>query len=144
MNGRHPRIQFNAAALLFDLPGCDLPQLPGPEFGIAEFLDERGLDLAALFPLEMDSLADSIPEDCCDRNALDALGTPLRRHLRRMAAPHIFRVVLKKHGIQLFAEPVDVEILQGNLFALVHHAAQIAESRFNRGPQSHIGKGLGL
>ena len=61
-----------------------------------------------------------------------------------MAAPQVLGVVLEKHGIQLFAEAVDIKVLQGDFFALVHHAAQIAESGFDRRSQPHVGKSLRL
>ena len=77
----HTGIHFNTAALLEDLLSRDLPELAGAVFGIAEFLDQRGLDLSSLFSLEMSSLAHRVLEDCHHRHSLDTLGAPLRRHL---------------------------------------------------------------
>ena len=57
--------------------GERLPELAGAVFGIAEFLDEGGLYLAALFALDMDGLAGGVLEDGQDGQALDALGAPV-------------------------------------------------------------------
>ena len=59
-----------------------------------------------------------------------------------MASPEVFGVVLKKHGIKLFAEAIDIEILEGFFLALVDCGAEIAAHGNDVGPKPHVRKGF--
>ena len=55
-----------------------------------------------------------------------------------MSAPKILGIVLKEHRIQLLAEAVDIEILEGLFFSLMEHCLKIAEAYHYCGAQTHV------
>ena len=61
-----------------------------------------------------------------------------------MTSPEVFCVVFKEHGIKLFAETVDIEILEGVFRAFVDQACEIAEADLHRLDKSHIHEKLRL
>ena len=61
-----------------------------------------------------------------------------------MAAPKVLRVVLEEHGVELFAEAVDVEVFQRLLLAFEERGAEVAASCDERRPEAHVRKRLGL
>ena len=87
-------------------------------------------------------LAEHIFDDGHNGQALGSLGAPAGIDLAGMAAPQVLRVVFKKHGVELAAETVDVEILQGVFFSLKNRCFQVAETCHDGGGQSHIFEGL--
>ena len=105
----YPRVRQDRSALLADPVRRDIPQLARTQLRIGELLDEGGLDLA-VFPAEL--LLDRVLQHRKDGHTLDALGAPGRIDLGGMPAPEVFRVIFEEHGIQLAAEPVDIEILE--------------------------------
>ena len=118
-----------------------LPQLAGAEFGVVEFLNQGGLDLLILPGQE---LFQHIADKGGHGDALHPLGAPIRRDLLRRAAPHLLRVALEEHGIELPPEAVDVEVLQAVLRQLADAGGQIAEARLHAGAEAHVAEGLGL
>ena len=54
-----------------------------------------------------------------------------------MAAPELLSIALKEHGVQLFAEGIDVEIFQIVVGPLVDAGRQIAEAHLHGGGEAH-------
>ena len=59
-----------------------------------------------------------------------------------MYAPNLFGVVFEKKLIKRFPETVDIKVLQRIFFPLENRSENIATTRFEGAPESHIGKGL--
>ena len=137
----HAAAQADVRALLPRALGHRLPQLAGAVLGIAEFLDQRGLHLA-LVALAGAQLAQHVRENGADGQALDALRAPGRGDLARMAAPELFRVAFKEHGVELLAEAVDVEVLQRILGQFARRRRQITHARLQRGGKAHVADGV--
>ena len=117
----------NPAAHLFHFGSGDVPELSGAQLGIAEGLDEGSLHVAVL--LIGEQLAEHILDDGHHGKAFGALRAPAGIDFAGMTAPEVFCVMLKKHGIELFPEAIDIEVLQRLLFPLVQDGSQIAERR---------------
>ncbi len=138
----HETAGEDRAAHLPDFIRGHVPQLPGPQLRITEFLDQGRLHRPVL-PAGY-HLGEDILYDGSDRQTLGALGAPVRRDLAGMASPEILGVVFKKHGIQFAAKAVDIEIFQRIFPALVDHGSQITAARLDRIDKSHIDKGFRL
>ena len=59
-----------------------------------------------------------------------------------MTAPEIFGIALKEHTVELLAETVDIEILQGFFGAFVDHRCKVGITDLHGGQKAHIGNGL--
>ncbi len=55
-----------------------------------------------------------------------------------MAAPEVFGIIFKKHGIKLVSEPVDIKIFQRFFLSFMDKGFQITEKNMDRGQQSHV------
>ena len=55
-----------------------------------------------------------------------------------MTSPEVLGVVFKEHGIELFAETVNIEILEGVFRAFVDQAREIAEADLHRLEKTHV------
>ena len=139
----HAAAHAYVRALLARALGHRLPELAGAVLGVAEFLDQRGLHLV-LVGLAGAQFAQHVRQNGANGQPLDALRAPGRGDLARVAAPELFRVALKEHGIELPTKAVDVEILQRILRQPVRRRRQIAHARLYRGGKAHVADGVGV
>ena len=129
------RIFDDGAAELFHFAGCYIPQLAGAKFRVFKFLNERSFYLAVfLFQL----LFDDILKDCHNGHSLGTLCPPGRVDLAGMASPQVFGVILKKHGIQLPAETVDIKVFQAGFRFLVDQGCKITESYLHSSQKTKV------
>ena len=130
------RIGDHAHARLLAIVFHGFPQLPRPQLGVPELLDQARLHLGGVLLLRQE-LEERVLQHLGDAQALDALRAPVGRDLRGMPAPELLGVPLEEHRIQLAPEPVDVEVLQIVFRQLVHHRFQIREPGFERELGAH-------
>lgn len=57
-------------------------------------------------------------------------------------APQLLGVTLEEHGVELAAEPVDVEVLQTGLRQLMEHGLEVAETRDHGELEAHRLEGV--
>ena len=59
-----------------------------------------------------------------------------------MTPPQLLGVALEEHGVELAAEPVDVEVLQTGLRQLMEHGLEVAETRDHGELEAHRLEGV--
>ena len=132
----HSAVCQDRTAQFSDLLCGHVPQLAGAEFGIAEFFDQGSLNLAVF--LSRQHFAEDVLDNSKDRQTLHALCAPVGRNVARMSAPEIFRVIFKEHGIQFFAETVNIQVFKRVFFSFVDDCGKVAEAGLERRSQSHV------
>ena len=119
MNLHNPAALADFAAHILKFLRGGFPQLAGAELGVLEFLNEGGLHMGIFAGLRQ-GLLQNILQNGYDGQALHPLSAPVGGDIPGMAAPELFRVALKEHGVELAAKAVDVEILQRILVLFAH------------------------
>ena len=140
VQAHHAAVFQNPAAHFLNFGSGYIPKLAGTKLGIAELLDEGGFHMPGFFAGE--KLAEHVRNDRHDGEPLYALRTPVGIDFRRASAPEIFRIFLKKHGVELPAETVYIEILQRVFLSFMYDAYQIAEAGLEGRDQAHVFKGF--
>ena len=119
MNLHNPAALADFAAHILKFLRGGFPQLAGAELGVLEFLNEGGLHMGILLALGQ-RLLQNVLQNGNNGQALYPLSAPVGGDVPGMAAPELFRVALKEHGVELAAKAVDVEILQRILVLFAH------------------------
>ena len=126
MQTRNTAVSQNRSAHFLNLSGSYVPQLAGTKFRITKFFDQRSLHFAVLFSGK--HFAEHIFDNCRNGKALHALSAPVRSDITGMSAPEIFRIVFKKHGIQLPTKPVDIEVFQRIFRPFMEQSGEVTEA----------------
>ena len=107
-------VHENLTAHLFDFGSGDFPELTRTILRVIEFFNQGSFHLAV--GLIRIQLGEHVLDNGSDGQALDTLRAPVCGDFSRMATPQLFGVALEEHGIQLFAETIDIEVFQRGFF----------------------------
>jgi hypothetical protein len=136
---RDMRAHMDLAAHLTDLLRHRLPELARAVLRVKEPVDERGLDVLWL---QMKGLREEILQHGGQRDALDALASPIRPKRRGILSPDLLRIFLEKGLVKLFAESIHHEILQRLLLPLMKAGMKIRAADAEHTRQAEIPNGL--
>ena len=150
------RIQVDFAAHFLHLLGNRFPQLAGAEFRVEELADKarlgifladvgtvRGASLS-LF-LAGKNLLQRMDDRLRNREALDALSTPVRANLAARYAPHLLGVVAEERAVEFHTEAVDHEVFEATLLAggqQLH--LEVAHANLEHAPQPEVTDGIAV
>ena len=135
-------VHENLTAHFFNFGSGDFPELTRTILRVIEFFNQRGFHLAV--GLIRIQLGEHILDNGSDGQALDTLRAPVCGDFSWMATPQLFGVALEEHGIQLFAETIDIEVFQRGFFFFADGALQVAASGCNGSSEAHVLDGIPL
>ena len=150
------RIQVDFAAHFLHLLGNRFPKLAGAEFRVEELPDKArlGIFLAdvgaigsagrSLF-LTCKNLLERMNHRLRNREALDALSTPVRANLAARNAPHLLGVVAEERAVEFHAEAVDHEVFKALFLAggqQLH--LEVAHANLEHAPQPEVTDGIAI
>ena len=137
MQSGHLATLTDLAAHLLYLRRSGLPELARAVLGIIELLDQGGLYLVLVLLLRHQLLY-VVLQDSHNGKSLGTLCAPGSVDLTGVTSPQLLCVALEEHGVQLLAEAIDIEVLQGILRLLGYGSLQIAEARHHGGGKAHV------